>query len=201
MNGLSLLVTAKDHRGLREFAASNMAILCEADELVFMVTGGRGQANIANQFAARAFYDVVGLVHSDCLFGEKDLVTLSEAARKKKVSGVVGAKLLEGNEDWPAKFIWGNAISEETKVSTLDGCSVFFRKDIPIHFDETFTSFHLVVEDFCISAQRLGIPVVVPVTNAKHVGQSTHKPEWQREYARWKEVLTRKWARVRFETT
>lgn len=201
MTGLSLLVTSKDSRGLREFLAANLCRLEEVSELVLLVADGKGQAEIGNQFASRAFGDVVGLVHSDTIFAEGDLELLAQAARDGKVVGLVGARLLEAGEDWPVKFVWGKEQKEERPVSTLDGCSVFFRKDIPISFDPSLQGFHLVVEDFCLSASRLGVPVVVPAVKANHIGQSTTKPEWQREYAMWKEKLTQKWSGTRFETT
>lgn len=198
---LSLLVTSKDTRGLREFLSANHACLDSVKELVLMDASGLGQAYIGNQFSKRAFHDVIGLVHSDCVFKEGDLEALAQAARAGNVAGLVGARLLEPHEDWRVKFVWGKDILKETPVSTLDGCSVFFRKDIPITFDPTFEGFHLVVEDFCLQATLQGIPIVVPAVNALHLEQSTRNPEWQKEYARWRDKLMRKWSGARFETT
>lgn len=199
MTSLSLIVTSKDSRGLREFLAANPGCLDEVQELCLLIANGKGQAEIGNKFAARAHGEVVGMVHSDCNFAEGDLRLLAKTAYEGKVTGLVGAKIREPHEQ--EKEVWGKMIVKESAVSTLDGCSVFFRKDIPVSFDPTFESFHLVVEDFCLSASEQGIPIVVAPVNASHIGQSTRKPEWQREYARWKDKLRKKWAQKLFETT
>jgi len=201
MIGLSLLVTSKDTRGLREFLAANQSKLDEIQELCLLIANGRSQAEIANRFAARASNEIVGIVHSDCNFAEGDFTTLTKTAAAGKVTGLVGARLLEPHEDWTKKEVWGKMVLKETPVSTLDGCSVFFQRDIPVSFDPTFSGFHLVVEDFCLSAAEQGIPIVVPPVNANHIGQSTRKPEWQREYAKWKEKLRKKWDGKIYETT
>jgi hypothetical protein len=197
---LSLVVTGKNHADLDAFIASNLGLLDAVSELRLVVPGALGQARVGNHAKATALGDVVGLVHSDVSFQSGDLGVLEEAARKA-VAGIVGARLLEPEEQWDRKFTWGKSLERTTEVSTLDGCSVFFRKDLPVSFDESFQGWHCVVEDFCLSAKRAGMPVVVAPVKASHQGGSTFDPSWQRQYAVGKEHLLRKWSGTRFETT
>jgi GT2 family glycosyltransferase len=198
---LSLLVTSKDGRGLREFMAANMTCLEEVLELNLVIANGHSQAKLGNQFAKRAFSEVVGIVHADTVFGEGDLTRLAKTAEAGNVTGIVGARILHPSESSLAKYVWGTQIKDQTPVSTLDGCAVFFRQDISVSFDPTFEGFHLVVEDFCLQAHRAGVRVVVTPVSARHLEQSTRKAEWQKEYTLWREKLLRKWSGTPFETT
>jgi hypothetical protein len=208
----------------------------EADELVLIKTKDArfgGLSEIANRIARRTRCDVVGLVHADTTFEQGSLSKFAAVAHAGNVTGMVGITL-------EREYVWSRDVPDGTvrRVSTLDGCSVFFptkyvtaaggggdtskheaaaTSDDPgtfwtIHwpvepsftFDEQFASFHCGVEDFCLSAQARGVPVVVPSTRADHHSgaRGTYlQPEWQAAYWKDRKVLTDKWPTVRFETT
>ena len=87
-------------------------------------------------------------------------------------------------------------------VSCLDGCSVFFHRDLGLRFDEaTFDGFHCHVEDLCLQAHARGIPVVVPSLKADHVGRNKDMVTWMADYRKYKERLTEKWKGIVFATT
>lgn len=198
---LTLVVTAKNHADLGAFVTSNLGFLTTVSELRLVVPErGMGQARIANHAKETALGDVVGLVHSDVTFQGGDLAVLEKAAREA-VAGIVGARLLEPGEHWERKFTWGRSSDKPENVSTLDGCAVFFRRDLEVRFDEAFHGWHCVIEDFCLGASAKGVPVLVPPVKAVHIGVSTFDPAWQRQYAEAKERLTRKWVGTTFETT
>jgi hypothetical protein len=88
------------------------------------------------------------------------------------------------------------------EVSTLDGCSLFFRRDLGVRFDvETFDSWHLCVEDFCLQAAALGHRITVPPVQAEHRSDTGFAPAWQAAYAGYAGKFARKWATVPHRTT
>lgn len=170
-----------------------------ADELILIANpearwGGYGK--IANHFLQTAHGDVLGIIHADTLLSQEVCDALTDVAMSGAVTGIVGATET-GN-------IWSRDVREPTPVSTLDSCCVFVRKDSKLRFDQViFDSFHCCVEDFCLLAHSIGIPVlVVPGwsmhpyperKNVKHWSPDAHKVA--------KEFLREKWSGVNFFTT
>ncbi len=170
-----------------------------------------------NQYMEVYRSQVFAMIHADTYFDgwarcdhhglpvddavKPDLQILYECAMRGNVCGIVGADMS------PQRWWWGHQVRRTTArvairlVSTLDSCAVFFRRDLGLRFDETFAGFHCHVEDLCLQAHQRGIPVLVPAVRATHVGESTGKPEWQAEYARWRKVLAEKWEGTEFVTT
>jgi hypothetical protein len=205
MTTLSLLVMAKDAAGIAEFLKANGPSLGEVDELRLAITTNArfgGQAHLSNVLKRSALGRVCGVVHADTVFQPGAFRILTMTAMEEKVCGLVGAS--EGPEDRPVeqKIVWGKNLSLETLVSTVDGCSIFFRTDIPVEFDEQrFGSWHCVNEDFCLSAAKVGLQIVIPPVRAAHRGESTFQPEWQAKYRECRRILDEKWVGTIFQTT
>lgn len=200
----SLLVTAKNRAEFRKFEADNAQALEFVNELRLVAPAKDigSHAYLANAFKRSALGDVCGIVHADTSFDPIALVDCFQSASRGNVCGIVGAMLGEPGRPPREKIAWGSSMIEERRVSTLDGCTVFFRRDLPIEFDEaTFDGWHCAVEDFSLTAAKAGILVVVPAVKASHLGSSTFQTEWQKEYLRYKQKLMDKWAGVPFETT
>ena len=133
----------------------------EVDELVLIKTADAqfgGQSEIANRIASRTRCDVVGVVHADTTFAKGALSALAASAyHGQQVTGLVGITLAR-------EYVWAKTMQadSERRVSTLDGCSVFFpvafMKEKGVSFDEQFASFHCGTEDFCLAAGACGIP-------------------------------------------
>lgn len=141
--------------------------------------------------------EVIGLCHADTSFEPGALSTFTETARAGQVTGIVGI-------DMDRHYHWSKDTLATVEVSTLDSCSVFFRRDCGLRFDQaTFRGFHCHVEDFCLQAHKAGIPVVVPQALASHIGGRTLLPAWQAEYREYWQALARKWhpEGIRFQTT
>jgi GT2 family glycosyltransferase len=176
----------------------------ECDELTLIVTtDGRfgGFGAIANRIRQASRCDVVGLMHADIMFLPGALSSFARAAADGKVVGMVGRQL-------GGAYTWSRDVAEDTPVSTLDGSSVFFPRHASdrIQFDQdTFDSFHCGVEDFCLSARSVGMPVVVPHTpwidHMSGYTKSYLNPEWQAAYWRYREKLVAKWSHIQFTTT
>jgi len=176
----------------------------EADELVLIKTkDGRfgGQGAIFNRVLDRTTCDVVGMVHADTTFAKGSLEIFARTAFSGKVTGLVGRAL-------DKRYVWSKEVKVETAVSTLDGCSIFLPRSRLFEngcFDsKTFDSFHCGVEDVCLYAQYVHVPVVVPSAIADHHSEKNGtylQPEWQKAYWSYREKLVKKWAGVDFETT
>lgn len=150
-------------------------------------------SKIGNLILDRQVGTVIGICHADTSFGPGALETFAEAALDGSVVGIVGV-------DLQRVYHWSK--DNPGQVSTLDSCSVFFRRDLGLRFDEqTFDGLHCHVEDLCLQAQAKRIPVIVPAAQASHIGQSTDNPQWQGDYAKYRARLAMKWRGVRFETT
>jgi hypothetical protein len=133
--------------------------------------------------------DVFGIVHADTTFHHYAIDTFWRVARLGYVTGMVGIDRHKG-------YIWSKAIPSITFVETLDCCSVFFRADMGLRFDDkTFDGFHCYVEDLCMQAHARKIPVVVPPAEASHHEDSTNDSVWRGEYFRYKDKLLAKWGR------
>lgn len=215
---LKLLAIGKDWAQIRSFREQHeeRGSFAEVHDVwTYLNKNSKSLSNIANSFLFLSKPrpgQVFGLVHCDTLFDsplyrinrpeaafwKRDLEILTECAMSGKVCGIVGADLSA------QRYWWGHSLPHGTEhpVSCLDGCSVFFRRDLGLRFDEeTFDGFHCHVEDLCLQAHAKGIPVVVPAVKADHVGQSTFDPAWQADYARYKQKLNEKWKGVVFQTT
>jgi len=156
---------------------------------------GRAIAAIGNYHLSRENFEVFGLCHADTIFQNGALETFLDTAAAGRVCGMVGRDL-HGN------YVWSKNIGDPVDVSTLDCCSVFFRRDSGLRFDEqTFDGFHCYVEDLCLQAHAKGIPVVVPPAKASHLEESTRNPEWQAQYKVYRKRLADKWAGTVFQTT
>jgi hypothetical protein len=204
MTTLSLLVMAGDAAGISEFLKTNEPSLGEVDELRLLITTNArfgGQACLSNLLKRSALGRVCGVIHADTIFQPGDFPAFVRTAMADKVCGIVGAS--DGPEDRSPeqKIVWGKNLEREAPVSTLDCCSIFFRTDIPVEFDERFSTWHCVNEDFCLSAAEVGFEVVVPPVRSIHRGGRTFHPAWQAEYHKYRRVLNDKWAGTSFKTT
>lgn len=213
---LCLLVVGKNPQELAAFNGGQY--LEEVDELVQVVTTDArfgGIAKVANRYLRETACEVFGMVHADVTLAKGSLTSFARHAASGKVAGLVG-RALDGS------YVWSHAVTRETPVSTVDGCSIFFRTDASwkeppvgefpcLRFDEaTFQGFHCVTEDLCLQALRAGIPVEVPPAEARHLSH-THTEggpkfeAWQKDYWADRQKLVEKWARlmpgVEFQTT
>lgn len=204
MTTLSLLVMAKDAAGISEFLKANGPSIGEVDELRLVITTNArfgGQAHLSNALKRSALGRVCGVVHADTVFQPGDFKAFVRTAMAEKVCGLVGATEGPEGRSPEQKIVWGKSLEREIPVSTVDGCSIFFRTDIQAEFDEGFLTWHCVNEDFCLSARKAGYEVVVPPVRATHRGESTFQPAWQYEYNEYRRILSDKWAGTSFKTT
>jgi hypothetical protein len=165
---------------------------------------GESLAAIGNRFLDAAATPVFGLLHADVYLGAGALETFTAMAANGFVTGIVGIDL-DRHYRWCHNTelqVQSDGAIEDVPgpVSTLDSCSVFFRRDSGLRFDEqTFDGFHCHVEDLCLEAHARGIPVVVPPAEATHSGLSTFDSSWQAQNRIYRQRLKRKWSGVPFQ--
>lgn len=192
MKDLTLVVVGKD---VQEAAAFDLTHVDVGELFLIGNEEGKSLSSIGNRYAETCRTAVLGLVHADCTFGPGALATFTRAALEGSVCGIVGVSI--GYEyRWCSK--------NPGIVSTLDSCSVFFRLDSGLRFDEkVFDSFHCHVEDLCLQAQAKGIPVIVPSASAEHRGNAwrTIRDVWMPQYEIYRARLGRKWKGTDFITT
>lgn len=204
---LALCVVAKDGNELASFFAVHAnEIAKNVDELIAIDNrGGRfgGLAAIGNRALAATRSIVFGLIHADTGFRPGALATFREAAVAGKVAGIVGRS--------PAgEYVWAFG-GGGTDVTCLDGCAIFFRRDLGLSFDEvTFDGFHCVGEDLSLLARTRGIPIIVPNAPADHRSSSNFpdpgqpnadRGAWLTDYHRYVEKLRAKWSGLTFLTS
>jgi len=190
---ISLVVVAANSQELGEFGLQHVIPI--VDELILLsnpggVFGGLGK--IGNHYINHARGDVLGIVHADTVFGPGAIAVFAAAAIQGSVAGMHG-RTIEGK----------NAFSQgrPAEVSTLDSCSVFFRRSSNLRFDDkTFDSFHCCVEDFCLEAGAKKCRIVVPQADAKHLSVRYNSKEtvWRSKYSEYRTRLNEKWKRVKF---
>ena len=153
-------------------------------------------SRLANQYLRITDSPVFGLCHADCTFGPGSLEHFRRVAREGAVCGIVGI-------DLKRQYRWcrEQRIGHPAMVSTLDCCSVFFRRDSGLEFDERLDGFHAHVEDLCLQARAHGIPVVVPYANAGHSERSGGDARWFADCLRYRAQVRAKWPGVRVEMT
>jgi cephalosporin hydroxylase len=193
---LCLVVCGSSHEKIAEFLTRNPTAIAEVDELVLLVTtDGRfgGLAAIGNRYILETQCDVLGLVHADTVFRPGALRTFAETADDGLICGLVGRSL-------DGRYVWSKDGGGD--VSTLDGCSIFLQPCFKFD-EETFPSWHCVVEDLCLQAEAGGLRVVVPSAQAEHLSDNwnTNHDEWMRQYWPYRQKLAEKWKHLRFETT
>lgn len=199
---LYIVVVGKDQASVDKFFADSPAVSKEISGCIVGIANGSpgtGLGKLGNIYLQRARvtgYSVFGLCHADCTFGPGALGIFEQTALSGKVAGIVGRDIRGG-------YRWANGAGiGPGPVSTLDCSCIFFRTDIGLCFDDlVFASHHCVVEDFCIQASYRGIESVVPAADASHRGESTQRPEWQKEYWHYRGLLERKWPGREFRTT
>lgn len=192
MKDLTLVVVGKD---VQEAAAFDLTHVDVGELFLIGNEEGKSLSSIGNRHAETCRTAVLGLVHADCIFGAGALDTFTRAALEGSVCGIVGVSI--GYE-----YRWCSRNSGI--VSTLDSCSVFFRLDSGLRFDEdTFDSFHCHVEDLCLQASQKGIHVIVPSAAAEHNGNAwrTIRDVWMPQYEIYRARLGRKWTGTDFITT
>lgn len=191
MLDLCLLVIGQNQAECEEF--DRASVDCE----VQLVTNedDRPMATVANEYLDKCDRAVFGLIHPDVSFGPGGLQAFFESALAGNVCGIVG-------RDMRGAYRW--CYEHPGPVSTLDDCSVFFRRDSGLWFDEeTCNTFYAYVPDLCLQAHARGIPVIVPTAQAKHTGKRFFTEHEVRRIG-WDETLARvkaKWAGTEFQTT
>lgn len=196
---LSLVVVGRDIDELNLFNLNSV----NADEIILVANKHKqwgGLGHIWNYYLEHARSSVLGVIHADTALSLEVCQNLNESAESGNVSGIVGRSL-------DGRYVWSNdIINAPETVSTLDACSMFVKKDIPIRFDsETFDSFHCCVEDFCLQASDAGYPIVVckgasghPIENANVVKDQNI---WMASYYMYRQRLFDKWTHRKFITT
>lgn len=199
---MTLVVIGKNSQSLDPWVGKHSDECSEV--ILFPNVNSRPLAEIANHLLDHSLDDVVGFCHADVDFGPGALQAFEESARAGKISGIVGRVPGKGNrwchnvQDIPGP-VWSLVPGP---VSTLDSCSVFFRRDLGLRFDPiAFDGCHCWVEDFCLQASRNKIPIEVPFAIASHRGDSTFNLEWQSQHQIYRRKLDVKYPQLRFETT
>jgi hypothetical protein len=201
---LMLVVLAKDQPELDAFKLETVRGVCT--ELVLVSNPNKqfgGLGLIANKYLDASSSEVFGIVHADTVFGggkdehstESAIEIFSKEAANYSVSGMVG-RCLDG------RYLWSSDTGDDRNVSTLDSCSIFFRKDSGLRFDTAvFDDFHCCVEDICLQAMSRDIPRRVPRCYAEHNGIVNRSPSWMSTYWHYRGLLVNKWSDVSFATT
>ena len=189
---LTLVAIGKNEKSLKRFDEENIE-----DTVLVLIANAKREplSTIANRYLPYS-KDVFGLCHANAWFGPGSLEIFVKIAMEGKVCGIVG-KSLTGEYHW--------CHTNPGKVSTLDGCSIFFPVRYKLQFDDKlFTGFHCHTEDLCLQAQKIGVETVVPLANASHL-DSDHTPSegevWWKDYWRYRELLGNKWKGTEFSTT
>lgn len=91
-------------------------------------------------------------VHEDTTFSPDFLDKISETIRKHPDFGVIGAVgNYENNIQWSKE-------NEIMEVKTVDCCCILVNKEHGLKFDsETFSDFHLYVDDYCLQTNAKGL--------------------------------------------
>ena len=191
---IAVLVIGKSDEEVESFKAGSPHAEQEA-RLVYVSNPGRrygATAAIANPFIDSSTEDVLSVVHADTSFAPGSITAFAASAVDNNcVTGIVGridpSRAFEGNMG----YIWCGGPGGI--VSTLDSCSVFFRRTWDLRFDgATFDDFHCVVEDICLQARKKGIPALVPQIKASHVGTAT-EATWNDNFWKYRQKLLDKY--------
>lgn len=197
---IAVLVIGKNDEDIATFKAKNPHVENEA-RMVYVSNPGRklgGTAAIANPFLDAATEDVVGVVHADTVFGEGSLRVFARAAvDHNAVVGIVGRKQPDPDQPFSG-YVWCS--EGGGYVSTLDSCSLFFRRSLGFRYDgATFDDFHCVSEDICLQAASRGIPSFVPSANASHLGGGGNA-DWDQQFWAYRAKLVQKYPGITFHT-
>lgn len=188
---LTLVVIGKDQESTARFDTSYV----DCDLRLIANTKNRALSAIANEQIATS-ERVFGLVHADTVFRKHALEAFATDAENGHVCGIVG-RAQTGEYRWcfkPYGYAEG-IVRGPGLVCTLDGCSVFFRRDTGLRFDEiTFNGLHCHVEDLCMQANARSISVIVSSADATHASQLP-SPAWQAQYMPYRAKLNQKWGR------
>lgn len=190
---VAIMVIGKSDEEIDEFKKNSPQVEQEA-RMVYISNPGRrygATAVIANPFLESATEDVVAVVHADTSFAPGAIGVFAQTAIDNDcLTGIVGrAKAHPGAADMG--YTW--CTSAGGYVSTLDSCSVFFRRSLGLRFDgRTFDDFHCVVEDLCLQARLRGIRSLVPKAEAGHIGTAT-EPTWNDNFWRYRKRLLDKY--------
>lgn len=189
---LTLVVIGKNDSALKVFDETNLE---DTDLTLVANINGKSLSTIANHYLPYS-QEVFGLCHHNSWFGPGSLEVFTKTAMEGKVCGIVG-RSLSGEYHW--------CHTNPGKVSTLDGCSVFFPVRYGLRFDDKlFTGFHCHTEDLCLQAQKIGVETVVPAANASHTGSAytpSESEEWRKDYMKYRMLLENKWNGTMFMTT
>jgi hypothetical protein len=161
-----------------------------------------GYGALGQHLLERCETDVFGLVHADTRLSTEVCESLTAAAMAGAVAGIVGRSL-------DRRYVWSRDVAAPTPVSTLDSCSLFVStalvRERGLSFDTvTFDDFHLCVEDFCLQATRVCVPIVVAPGPASHAGQmyvGANRDAWREQYKVYRARLNEKWRGTEFTTT
>lgn len=163
--------------------------LCEQTdvtiETIFMRGDHSSAADSFNQALSCAHSDYLVFVHQDITFSKPDFLKnlILEIKREKRaLYGLCGTefnvkKMVSTTYSNVFHGLWnrnvGTPIIQKKKVSGLDEIFLAFHKDLSrdLRFDDQFLNgWHLYVEDLCLAAEMLGIPVYVLPFPSQHKG-------------------------------
>ena len=189
---LTILAIGKDVASLKVFDQDHIG---DAELTLLANLKNEPLSTIANRYLLNS-REVFCLCHNNAWFGPGSLEIFVNTAMEGKMCGIVGRSMT-------LEYCWCH--SNPAKVSTLDGCSLFFPVKYNLRFDDkTFNGLHCHVEDLCLQGQKLGMEIVVPTANAAHkdAGHTPSENEaWQRDYWRYRAILANKWKGTTFHTT
>jgi hypothetical protein len=198
---LTLLVVGYDEANMRRFDLTH----CGAAETHLVINYQKlALGTLGNLFLNSAIIlgnNIFGICHADSYFGPGALDKFAEVAGEGAVCGLVGFSLAAVQEEHKG-YVWSRLNPQP--VDTLDSASCFFPISSGLRFDaQTFDGFHCHVEDLCLQAHALDIPVVVPPADASHGGGPNQDwlDQWHEDYRGYKAKLLGKWPNVRFGTT
>lgn len=195
---LTLVVLAASLSDLKAWSMAHV----EADEIILLANpcaryGGLGA--VGNYYLNRCRSDVLGLVHADTLLSTEFCRAVMKALERHAVAGIVGKRYETDEVVWSRDVPSGSTV----EVSTVDSCACFINLQHELRFDvQTFDSFHLCIEDLCLTARDRGLSVVVPSGHADHwPSESGDRVAWRAAHTMYWHKLRAKWSHMLFSTT
>jgi len=200
-NTLALCVVGKNQSEVQLWlAAHDLSIV---DELVVVSNdNGRygGYGHVCQRALDGTSSTVFGICHADTLFRGPALQVFRDVTAVGNVTGMVGRTM-------DSQYHWSRDGGIHSP-SCLDGCAVFFRRDMGLRFDvQLFDGFHCAGEDVVLAARSRGIPIVIPHADAEHTSTSNfppggdHRqghPPWLTDYYMYVDRLRNKYPKLEF---
>ena len=132
------------------------------------------------------------IAHEDIVFGPEIVDVINNLG-----SGIYGGVGLTSEH----KYKWACSVDPEKpqEVVVFDGCFMIYDRNFGVGFDEElFTSFHMVIDDYCYYMRSLGHKLYIPhIPGFGHQsGPRVYGGRNTRTYSEERKKLVRKWSDI-----